>query len=224
MSASTTAYERLLDALGEHGSTVRANGTTASASCPAHPDRAPSLSLRRIEGQSLLHCFAGCQTEDVLAALGLGLRDLYDNPAGATYRYDDGRFVHRSPSKKFHQSGNTTGRPQLYQLSQVTAAIANKTVIFVTEGEKDALALGSLGAVATCSPMGAGNAGKADWSPLHGAHVVLVPDRDEAGQRYVRDIVAQLDGKVATLRVKLPATGFHDAADHVAAGRGQLDS
>ncbi len=214
-----TAYERMLDALHEHG-TVRANGTTASARCPSHEDHNPSLSLRRIEGSVLLHCHAGCGVDDVLAALGLGMRDLYDDPAGSTYRYDDGRTVHRSPGKKFHQSGNTGSRPQLYRLTQVVAAIAAKTVVFVTEGEKDVHALESLGAVATCSPMGASNAGKADWSPLHGAHVVLVPDRDEAGQRYVRDIVALLAGQAASLRVKLPAPGFHDAADHIAAGHG----
>ena len=220
MSAAPTAYERILDALGEHGSRVRMNGTSAMAQCPSHPDQTPSLSLRRIEGSVLLHCHAACEVDDVLAALRLGRRDLYDEVGGATYRYDDGRTVHRSPDKRFHQSGNTGSRPQLYRLSQVVEAVAAKTVVFVTEGEKDVHALESLGAVATCSPQGASNAGKADWSPLHGAHVIIVPDRDEAGQRYARDVIALLDGEAASLRVKMPATGFHDAADHIGAGHG----
>jgi hypothetical protein len=43
-----------------------------SARCPAHEDRAPSLSIRETDdGRVLLHCFGGCQTEAVIGALGL---------------------------------------------------------------------------------------------------------------------------------------------------------
>src|SRR5262245_25408345 len=101
-----TAYDRLLDALRAHGNTVRANTTTATAQCPAHDDRNPSLSIRATEGQALVYCHAGCSPADVLSALDLSMRDLFDDPAGATYRYDDGRRVHRSPDKQFRQSGN----------------------------------------------------------------------------------------------------------------------
>jgi len=42
------------------------------ARCPAHDDRHPSLSIRELEdGRVLLHCWAGCATEDVLCAAGL---------------------------------------------------------------------------------------------------------------------------------------------------------
>jgi len=48
------------------------------ARCPAHGDRAPSLSIRGLEdGRILIHDFAGCSPTDILAAIGLGLRDLY---------------------------------------------------------------------------------------------------------------------------------------------------
>lgn len=51
------------------------------AKCPAHADGKPSLSLNATrDGLVLMHCFAGCTTEDVLAAVGLELRDLYDRP------------------------------------------------------------------------------------------------------------------------------------------------
>ena len=47
------------------------------AKCPAHEDRRPSLALRELtDGRILLHCFAGCETDDVLAAVGLEFRDL----------------------------------------------------------------------------------------------------------------------------------------------------
>lgn len=220
----SAAYDRLLDALGEHGSIVRANGTSAMVQCPAHDDRNPSLSVRRIEGSVLLHCHSGCHTDDVLAALGLTKTDLYDNPAGARYDYRDAagkvlRTVHRSPQKDFRQSGDTKGRAPLYRLSVVTQAVQDGTTVYVCEGEKDVHAVESLGAVATTSPMGAGNAHRADWTPLAGAHVVLVPDRDDGGKRYASDVLALLDGKAASARVALPRVG-NDAADHVAAGYG----
>jgi hypothetical protein len=59
---------------------VRTSGGGFMARCPAHNDRIPSLSvgLSRRGGGVLIHCFAGCCTEDVLAALGLTYSDLYD--------------------------------------------------------------------------------------------------------------------------------------------------
>ncbi|WP_051231790.1 virulence-associated protein E [Stutzerimonas azotifigens] len=48
------------------------------ACCPAHDDRDPSLSIREAEdGKVLLHCWAGCSTSDITAAIGLELRDLF---------------------------------------------------------------------------------------------------------------------------------------------------
>jgi hypothetical protein len=54
-----------------------------SGRCPAHADRTPSLSVRELEdSRVLLHCFAGCEVGDVLAALGLELSDLFEKPLG----------------------------------------------------------------------------------------------------------------------------------------------
>jgi hypothetical protein len=52
------------------------------ARCPAHEDRGPSLSIRELpDGAILVHDFAGCETQAVLAAVGLAWRDLYpDRP------------------------------------------------------------------------------------------------------------------------------------------------
>lgn len=38
--------------------------------CPAHDDRTPSLSVRPGARQLLFHCFAGCETRNVIRALG----------------------------------------------------------------------------------------------------------------------------------------------------------
>ena len=57
-----------------------------SARCPAHADRQNSLSLALgDDGRLLVHCFAGCQPEAIVAAIGLQLRDLYPD-AGSRRR------------------------------------------------------------------------------------------------------------------------------------------
>ena len=48
-----------------------------TALCPAHEDHSPSLSVRRVRDRVLLHCMAGCAVEDVCAAIGITLADLY---------------------------------------------------------------------------------------------------------------------------------------------------
>lgn len=49
-----------------------------SACCPAHVDKGPSLSVRETpDGAVLLHCFAGCEVQDVVSALGLRLNELF---------------------------------------------------------------------------------------------------------------------------------------------------
>ena len=54
------------------------------ARCPAHDDKRPSLTIREADdGRVLLCCFGGCQTADVLAALGATWGDLFP-PRGRT--------------------------------------------------------------------------------------------------------------------------------------------
>lgn len=48
----------------------RRTGTSWMARCPAHDDSEPSLSIRHSQtGKILVHCFAGCAQDDVIAAL-----------------------------------------------------------------------------------------------------------------------------------------------------------
>lgn len=77
----TTAYDRVLDRLAEAtGYSGRASRGRLSTRCPAHEDRSPSLSVRAADDRVLLHCFGGCTVDEVLAALGLARRDLFDEP------------------------------------------------------------------------------------------------------------------------------------------------
>lgn len=55
--------------------------STWLACCSSHEDRSPSLSLRQADdGRILVHCFAGCSTDDVLGAVGLTMDDLFEQP------------------------------------------------------------------------------------------------------------------------------------------------
>ena len=44
-------------------------GSRWMARCPAHEDRSPSLSIGERDSRVLVHCFAGCEQEVVLASL-----------------------------------------------------------------------------------------------------------------------------------------------------------
>ena len=56
------------------------------ACCPAHDDRSPSLAITDDEGRMLLHCFAECDPESVLDAIGLTFSDLYPEPLGHHFK------------------------------------------------------------------------------------------------------------------------------------------
>jgi hypothetical protein len=60
----------------------RTGRETWLARCPAHGDRRASLSIRELpDGRVLANCFAGCEIQSVLSAVGLGFEDLYPEKA-----------------------------------------------------------------------------------------------------------------------------------------------
>lgn len=58
---------------------VRKNGNGFVARCPAHNDSNPSLSITEKEGKTLIKCFAGCETDSVVSAMGLEMSDLFSD-------------------------------------------------------------------------------------------------------------------------------------------------
>jgi CHC2 zinc finger len=59
---------------------VRRSGKGWVACCPAHDDRHASLSVGvGDDGRALLHCFAGCDVQTIVAALGLQMSDLFSD-------------------------------------------------------------------------------------------------------------------------------------------------
>jgi hypothetical protein len=68
------SVDKLLNGLNK---VKRTSNSSWMACCPAHADRSPSLSIKDTgEGKLILKCFAGCETIDVLGALGLDWDDV----------------------------------------------------------------------------------------------------------------------------------------------------
>ena len=71
--------EKLLSQLG---GVKRTGPNRWTARCPAHDDRRPSLAVRELDdGRVLVHDFAGCSIEEVLAAIDLTFDVLYPERA-----------------------------------------------------------------------------------------------------------------------------------------------
>ena len=220
---------------------ARNGGRGTTIRCPAHEDLNASLSVSLAKsGRLLVHCFAGCRTEDVCRALGIELKDLMcDDKAGspatltATYTYRDEKQTVRYQVLRYAPKGfrqrrldekggwiwNLKGvRRVLYRLPELLAAAERR--VLIVEGEKDADRLASLGFVTTTNSGGAGKWRSEFSECLRGRHVVILPDNDEPGRRHGEDVARSLSGVAASVRVLLlpglPDKG--DASDWLDAG------
>lgn len=149
------------------------------ALCPAHNDHDPSLFISVSEDgeRILIHCFAGCSEEEVLAAMGLKPSDLFtqkmEKPpktteypyynADGTLCYTKTRLDKADGTKGFYfaQPDGTKGlkgvKHTLYNFPAVKAA--NK--VYIVEGEKCADAVIRQGCTATTLDSGANS----KWLP-----------------------------------------------------------
>ncbi len=76
----STAVERIIAALDSFGCRPTQSGQGWTARCPSHDDRNPSLSVGEgSDGKALLKCHAGCSHSQVLQALRLEERDLFND-------------------------------------------------------------------------------------------------------------------------------------------------
>jgi hypothetical protein len=88
-----------------------------------------------------------------------------------------------------------------YKLPDLQQATAAGRVVYITEGEKAADALGSLGVVATTSHAGAGNWNSELNQYFADANVVVVPDNDISGWQYAQKVVEALIPTAKSVRV-----------------------
>lgn len=217
---------------------VRSSAGGVVALCPAHADSSQSLGVHEgAEGQILVRCHAGCTAQDIVVSMGLHLRDLFvqknDAEPEAIYSYTDEMGVELFQSVRFRPKTfkqrhmgpdgewvwNLQGvRRVLFRLPEILAAKMEAKTIWVTEGEKDALALVARGFEATCNPMGAGKWNRpeyVDW--LADANVIIVADRDEPGRAHANTIKDSLLGRAQGVWVVQARSG-KDATDHFDAG------
>lgn len=100
---------------------------TFIAKCSAHNDRSPSLSIKADCGMVALHCHAGCNTEQVLAAVGLSFSDLYE-PREVIYsdRKGGGKRVRREMRFPAADCLRAVGRESLIVAAAVAAVCDGK--------------------------------------------------------------------------------------------------
>jgi hypothetical protein len=142
---------------------------------------------------------------------------LHDNPRGATYGYPDGRTEHKyydhKGTKRFRQTGVQSQTATLYKAAEVEAANARGEVIHLCEGAKDVRAIEAAGGIATTAPQGGDNFHLVDVTPLHGANVKAIVDKDQTGDKWGRKVRDALKDKAASLEFLQAKTG-KDAAGH----------
>ncbi len=201
-------------------SRVRKSGKNWSARCPVHNDKNPSLGVTVSKhGTVVLKCFAGCDSSEIDDALQLipakskkGLVQTYDYTDERktllyqVCRYEPKRFTIRRPDGTggYVNSIGTTRRV-LYNLPGISAAIKARKTVFFCEGEKDAARLIAEGLCATTIAMGV-KAWRSQFAEsLRGAAVIILPDNDEPGRSYARQVSTALTGIASSVRIaKLP--------------------
>jgi hypothetical protein len=105
---TSRVVKRVLDKLAG----VRESGGGWIAHCPGHDDQRPSLSISEAEsGDCLLNCFANCDTEDVVHALGLELRDLFLNNESTGRKDTVARLVELVDDGDVELFHDSRGRP-----------------------------------------------------------------------------------------------------------------
>jgi len=127
---------------------------------------------------------------------------------GMIVRWDTAGDKDIRPVSKSAKGWIVGGMPEprpLYRLPELLASPDER--VYVCEGEKATDAAVSIGLLATTSPHGCESAKTADWGPLAGRDVVILPDNDAAGQGYVQDVMSillKLDPATTVKVVELP--------------------
>ncbi len=130
--------------------------------------------------------------------------DASGEPVGVIVRWDTDGDKDIRPVSKAAKGWVIGGMPEprpLYRLPELLARPEMR--VYVCEGEKAADAAVSIGLLATTSPHGSKSAAKADWTPLAGRDVVILPDNDDAGRRYAHEVGAILATLDPVPKVKL---------------------
>jgi len=99
---------RVDDFLSRLQKVKRTRSSNWIACCPAHKDKHPSLTIAETPDERvLIHCFAGCSTEEILKVVGMEFKDLFP--------------------EKLMERGKPYRRP--FPAADVLEALSNETLI-----------------------------------------------------------------------------------------------
>lgn len=219
-------------------------GNQYMARCPVHEDRTPSLAITEKSGKILVKCFAGCSQRDVIAELerrGVWASEprefSFQQRVQCSYNYTDaaGKLLYQvvrlhSPKdfrQRYPDPTSSDGwrwkkhaQQVLYHLPEVMEA----SILFLTEGEKDAETLRSYGFCATCEAGGC----NATWldsytRALVGREVNIIPDNDKPGWERATRIARALFGHAARVRLFDLPLDVKDASEWFEGGRSECE-
>jgi putative DNA primase/helicase len=201
------------------------NGGQVLAPGPKHSPGDRSLSVRLDASAPdgfVVHSFAGddpiaCK-DYVRQRLGLPqwkpgngnsrhtvTHDYRDPKTGETrYRKERIEFVDGKKTFIIKPKGRGGSEPLLYG-GECIADLAEGQPLFVVEGEKKVDRLRELGAIAVSADSGA----ESKWLPSHaellrGLTIILWPDSDEPGEKYIARAAICLNGHAASIRIVRP--------------------
>ena len=206
---------------------AKPSGDGHMAKCPAHEDRTASLSINTgDDGRVLLKCHAGCDVDAILHAAHLERRDLFPSNGlvGETngksqiehvydYQTSGGELlfqVVRFKPKDFRQRRPDGNGGYIWNVQGVDRVvyrlpeIQGKEAVFVTEGEKDADRLLSIGLTATtCS------GGAEKWRDQYSGQlrdvgvkrVAIIPDNDDPGRTHADQVATSCQRSGLEVRI-----------------------
>lgn len=213
-----------LETFLSHLKKVKGNGGQYTALCPAHDDQNASLCISSgTDGRILVKCQAGCRTENIVAAMGLAMNDLFSpkpekKRVAAEYLYTDADGKTLFKKIRYDPKGFSQARPDghggwkfdlkgvapvLYNLPEVLRAVRDGEPVFVVEGEKDVETLRQHKKTATCNTHGAG---KGKWlrsysDCLKNASVIIIEDHDSVGKEFAQEIAGKLAGVAGSVKL-----------------------
>lgn len=213
-------------------SAVKGSRGQYSAKCPAHDDKHASLSVKQgNDGKILLHCHAGCTTENIVSALGLKISDLFQTDrqqqygcqaptaskgSGAvTYDYEDidGNVVAkkiRYPNKAFcwvsrnPKNGKFEKGREHCKSPLIYNMYDTKTIdtLYIVEGEKDVDTLKRYGKNAVSLPDGAKSKWAAEYGDFFkGRTIAIIQDNDKPGKEFAETLAKKLADTAKSVRI-----------------------
>lgn len=216
----------------------KGNGGWWVAQCPAHNDNNPSLAFIKSDNTVGFKCFAGCEFESIVRALGMwrdspAKKEKINSKIVEVYDYKDETgvmryqvvrlepksFRQRRPDNKGNWIYDLEGVPRLLYNLQALLEPSNEP-IFIVEGEKDVNNLAKIGAIATTNSGGAGRWEKAFNKYFAGRSVIIVGDNDASGEGHAELVSKQVYRSASSVKmISLPSdVPKYDVSDYIEEG------